>query len=62
VTTAQNLLLGDCDYGIGDGAEVMSRAGYPSSSMRNGARMGDTKLIDMMKAALTIRSASGTWA
>ena len=30
VTTAQNILLGDCDYGIGGGVEVMSRGGYLS--------------------------------
>jgi acetyl-CoA C-acetyltransferase len=53
VTTAQNILLGDCDYGIGGGVEVMSRGGYLSSAMRNGARMGDTPLVDMMVATLT---------
>jgi len=53
VSTAQNILLGDCDYGIGGGVEVMSRGGYLSSAMRSGARMGDTKLIDMMVATLT---------
>ena len=53
VTTAQNILLGDCDYGIGGGVEVMSRGGYLSAAMRNGARMGDTKLIDMLTATLT---------
>ncbi len=53
VTTAQNILLGDCDYGIGGGVEVMSRGGYLSTAMRNGARMGDTKLVDMMVATLT---------
>ncbi len=53
VTTAQNILLGDCDYGIGGGVEVMSRGGYLSTAMRAGARMGDTKLIDMMVATLT---------
>jgi len=53
VTTAQNILLGDCDYGIGGGVEVMSRAGYLSTAMRSGARMGDTKLIDTMVATLT---------
>ncbi len=53
VTTAQNILLGDCDYGVGGGVEVMSRGGYLSPAMRSGARMGDTKLIDMMVAALT---------
>ena len=53
VTTAQNILLGDCDYGIGGGVEVMSRGGYLSTAMRNGARMGDSKMIDMMVATLT---------
>jgi acetyl-CoA C-acetyltransferase len=53
VTTAQNILLGDCDYGIGGGVEVMSRGGYLSPAMRTGARMGDTKLIDLMVATLT---------
>ena len=53
VTTAQNILLGDCDYGVGGGVEVMSRGGYLSTAMRTGARMGDTKLIDMMVATLT---------
>ena len=53
VTTAQNILLGDCDYGVGGGVEVMSRGGYLSAAMRSGARMGDTKLIDMMVATLT---------
>ncbi|MBT00720.1 MAG: acetyl-CoA C-acyltransferase [Oceanospirillaceae bacterium] len=53
VTTAQNIMLGDCDYGIGGGVEVMSRAGYMSPAMRSGARMGDTSLIDMMVATLS---------
>ncbi len=53
VSTAQNILLGDCDYGIGGGVEVMSRGGYLSAAMRSGARMGDTKLVDMMVATLT---------
>ena len=34
VTTAQNILLGDADYGIGGGVEVMSRAGlHPDRSV-----------------------------
>lgn len=53
VSSSQNILLGDSDYGIGGGVEVMSRGGYLSQAMRNGARMGDTKLIDMMVAVLT---------
>jgi acetyl-CoA C-acetyltransferase len=50
---AQNILLGDCDYGVGGGVEVMSRGGYLSPAMRTGARMGDTKVLDMMVATLT---------
>ena len=53
VTTAQNILLDDCDYGIGGGVEVMSRGGYLSPAMRNGARMGHTQMVDMMVATLT---------
>jgi acetyl-CoA C-acetyltransferase len=53
VTTAQNILLGDCDFGIGGGVEVMSRGAYISTAMRSGARMGDTTLVDIMVATLT---------
>ena len=53
VSTTQNILLGDSDFGIGGGVEVMSRGGYLSSAMRTGARMGDTKVVDMMVAVLT---------
>jgi len=53
VTTAQNILLGDSDYGIGGGVEVMSRGSYMLPAMRSGARMGDAKAIDMMVATLS---------
>ncbi|SAL06202.1 beta-ketothiolase [Caballeronia calidae] len=53
LTTAQNIMLGDCDYGVGGGVEVMSRSGHLLASLRNGVRMGDAKLIDMMLATLT---------
>ena len=53
VTTAQNILLDDCDYGVGGGVEVMSRGAYLSTAMRSGARMGDTKLVDAMVSVLT---------
>jgi acetyl-CoA C-acetyltransferase len=46
-------MLGDCDYGVGGGVEVMSRGAYLSPAMRSGARMGDTTLIDAMVAVLT---------
>jgi acetyl-CoA C-acetyltransferase len=53
VTTAQNILLGDCDYGIGGGVEVMSRGAYLAPALRAGARMGDTAMVDSMVATLT---------
>ncbi|HPP47779.1 MAG TPA: acetyl-CoA C-acyltransferase family protein [Accumulibacter sp.] len=52
VTTAQNIALGDADYGVGGGVEVMSRGSYMLTAMRTGARMGDSKAIDMMVATL----------
>jgi len=53
VTTSQAIMLGDCDYGVGGGVEVMSRGIYGAPAMRTGARMGDTKMIDLMVATLT---------
>ncbi len=53
VTTAQAIMLNDCDYGIGGGVEVMSRGMYGSPAMRSGARMGDSKMLDLMVAVLT---------
>ena len=53
VSTSQAIMLGDCDYGVGGGVEVMSRGSYMVPAMRNGARMGDSKMLDMMVAILT---------
>ncbi|MCX7170045.1 MAG: acetyl-CoA C-acyltransferase family protein [Proteobacteria bacterium] len=53
VSTSQAIMLGDCDYGVGGGVEVMSRSSYMAPALRTGARMGDTKMIDMMVAVLT---------
>ncbi len=52
VNASQSILLGDADIAIGGGAENMSRAPFASLNTRWGARMGDTKLIDMMIGAL----------
>ncbi len=52
INASQSILLGDADIAIGGGAENMSRAPYASLNTRFGARMGDTKLIDMMMGAL----------
>lgn len=52
VCAAQSILLGDADIAIGGGAESMSRAPYASLNMRWGARMNDTKMVDMVVGAL----------
>ncbi len=52
VSASQSILLGDTDVAIGGGAECMSRAPFASLNMRWGARMGDTKMVDMMIGAL----------
>ena len=52
VSASQAIALGDCDIAIGGGAENMSRAPYASLNTRWGARMGDTKMVDMMVGAL----------
>ena len=53
VSSAQGIMLGDHELAIGGGVENMTRGGYLSPALRNGARMGDTQMIDMMVAALT---------
>jgi acetyl-CoA C-acetyltransferase len=53
VTAANAIQLGDTDVAIGCGVETMSRGGYLMPAARWGARMGDTKMIDMMVGALT---------
>ena len=52
VSASQSILLGDCDIAIGGGSENMSRGPYASLSARWGARMGDTKMVDMVVGAL----------
>jgi acetyl-CoA C-acetyltransferase len=53
ISVAQNIMLGDAEIGLGGGVEVMSAGGYLSPAMRSGARMGDTKMLDMMVSVLT---------
>ena len=53
VSAAQYIAMGDVDAAIGGGAESMSRASYIDPAHRWGARMGDTKMIDMMAGALS---------
>jgi acetyl-CoA C-acetyltransferase len=52
ISASQSIMLGDADIAIGGGAENMSRAPYASLATRFGARLGDTKLIDMVVGAL----------
>jgi len=52
VSASQAILLGDTDIAIGGGAENMSRGPYASLSARWGARMGDSKMVDMVVGAL----------
>ncbi|HJV28201.1 MAG TPA: acetyl-CoA C-acyltransferase family protein [Aromatoleum sp.] len=53
INSAQAIMLGDADFAIGGGVEVMSRGAYLLPALRNGARMGDAKAIDAMVAVLT---------
>jgi acetyl-CoA C-acetyltransferase len=53
VSASQYILLGETDCTVAGGTENMSRAGYLSLTQRWGARMGDSKMIDMMVGALT---------
>lgn len=53
VSSAQAIQMGDADFAIGGGVEVMSRGAYLLPALRAGARMGDTKAIDAMVAVLT---------
>ncbi|HWL28768.1 MAG TPA: acetyl-CoA C-acyltransferase family protein [Burkholderiaceae bacterium] len=53
ISAAQALTLGDAEVAIGGGAESMSRSPYSVPTHRWGARMGDSKMIDMMVGALS---------
>ncbi|MBY6114864.1 acetyl-CoA C-acyltransferase family protein [Mameliella alba] len=53
VSAAQHLMLGDADFAVAGGAEVMSRGPHALQSARWGQKMGDTQAIDMMVGALT---------
>ncbi len=53
VNSAQAIMLGDADFAIAGGVEVMSRGAYLLPALRSGARMGDTQAIDAMVAVLT---------
>lgn len=52
VSAAQIIMLGDADTAVAGGVENMSSSPYWSQSMRWGQRMGESKMIDAMNAAL----------
>ena len=52
VSAAQQIMLGDVDYALAGGAEVMSRSPHTTQTMRFGQKMGDIAFTDMMIGAL----------
>ena len=59
VSAAQSLMLGDADFALAGGAEVMSRAPYTLPDARWGAKMGDITGHDMMLGALNCPFGTG---
>jgi len=52
VSVAQAVKLGECDFAIGAGAEVMSHAPHMTNGARSGTKLGDLTLQDGMLGAL----------
>ncbi len=59
VSAAQSLMLGDADFAVAGGTEVMSRSPYILPAARWGQKMGDTGAQDMMLGALTCPFGTG---
>jgi acetyl-CoA C-acetyltransferase len=53
VSSAQAILLGDADFALSGGVEVMSRGAYMLPTLRSGARMGDATAFDGMVSVIT---------
>jgi acetyl-CoA C-acetyltransferase len=53
ISAAQSIMLGDCEFALGGGVEVMSRAPFYLPTLRFGKKMGDATLVDAMNGALT---------
>src|SRR5947209_2609360 len=53
ITASQTIMLGDAEAAVAGGAENMSRSPYFSTTMRWGARMNDTPMVDALVAALS---------
>ncbi|MBD8891132.1 acetyl-CoA C-acyltransferase family protein [Roseibium litorale] len=52
VTAAEQVMLGNADIVLAGGTESMSRAGHLLTQARNGQKMGDAVVVDMMLGAL----------
>jgi acetyl-CoA C-acetyltransferase len=53
VTAAQYIQTGDADIALAGGAEVMSRTPHIVPALRDGRRMGDAAVVDMLAGGLT---------
>ncbi len=53
VSAAQHLMLGDAEFAVAGGAEVMSRSPYSMQSARWGQKMGDVTMTDMLIGTLS---------
>lgn len=59
ISAAQLLMLGDSRIALAGGAESMSRGAYLMPAARDGARMGDTQIVDMTLGILSDPFGSG---
>ena len=59
VSAVQSLMLGDADFALAGGAENMSRSPFVIPDQRWGAKMGDTRTLDMMLGALNCPFGTG---
>lgn len=59
VSASQSLMLGDADFALAGGAENMSRSPFIVPDQRWGAKMGDTRTLDMMLGALNCPFGTG---
>jgi len=59
VSVAQSIALGDAEFGLAGGSEAMSRSPHATQVLRNGQKMGDVKITDMMIGALSCPFGTG---
>ena len=59
VSATQALMLGDADFALAGGVEVMSRSPYIMKDARWGQKMGDVTVVDMMLGALNCPFGTG---